>query len=387
MTALTVLWCIAVFIIFWAMAGYPASLVLIDKLFRRQNYKDYTYEPTVAIMIVAHNEEKVIEEKLKNLLEIDYPADKLEFLIASDFSTDRSDEIAERFIAEHPDLRMRLHRTSKRLGKTNAQNETQPLCSSEILIMTDANAIFAPDAVRELAASFADPSVAYVTGRLRYSNTSTNETAGRESFYWEFDLRCRDIESRMQTITAGNGAIYAVRNEDYVEIPPIESHDSSFPVIYALMKKRAIYNPAALAYEKAAESDADEFNRKVRMSRIVLRGIMPDIRILNIFSYHWFTYFYLGHRSCRYLLWLMHPLALLSNIPAAIMGGWFWKICLCIQVLFYLAATAGHFSKTNNRLFRIITYYSMTVTAQWKAVINKVKGKSEAVWEKTESTR
>ena len=132
---------------------------------------------------------------------------------------------------------------------------------------------------------------------------------------------CRNIESKIQTITAGNGAIYAVRNKDYQRIPPIECHDSSFPIVYALEKKRAIYNPDAVAYEKAGEDDEDEFKRKVRMNRIIFRGIMPDLRVFNVFSYHWFSYFYFGHRTCRYLLWMMHLLVLLLNIPLAIFGG------------------------------------------------------------------
>ena len=107
----------------------------------------------------------------------------------------------------------------------------------------------------------------------------------------------------------------------------------------ALDKKRAIYNPNAIAYEKAGEVNEDEFKRKVRMNRILLKGILPDIRVLNVFSYHWFSFFYLGHRTCRYLLWIMHLLALLLNIPLAIVGTNAWKIVLAAQVLFYLLVT------------------------------------------------
>ena len=385
--ALKILWWIAVFVIFWAMVGYPASLVILNKLFKRENKKDKTYEPTVTVMVVAHNEEKVIGEKLRNLLDTDYPADKLEFLIASDFSTDRTDEIVEEFIAAHPERRIRLHKSVQHYGKTNAQNETQELCETEILVMTDANAIFEPNAVRELVSSFTDPSIAYVSGQLRYRNTEGNKTANSEGFYWKLDLMCRSIESRFQTITAGNGAIYAVRNRDYEKIPPIECHDSSFPILYALEKKRAIYNPEAVAYEKAGEADEDEFKRKVRMNRIILRGICPDIRVFNVFAFRWFSYFYFGHRTCRYSLWLMHLLALILNIPLAVWGGWFWQAVLVLQLLFYLAALTGWVTKTGKKPIVIASYYCMTVLAQWKGVINVLTGKSKPVWEKAESTR
>lgn len=387
MLALAIIWSIAVFIIFWAMIGYPASLVVMNKLFKRENKKDKEYQPSVTIMVVAHNEEKVIGEKLNNLLDTDYPKDKLEFLIASDYSTDRTNEIVEAFIEEHPDRKIRIHKSVNHFGKTNAQNETQELCQTEILVMTDANAMFESNAVKELVAAFSDPSIVYVSGQLRYMNTEGNKTANSEGFYWKLDLMCRSIESRIQTITAGNGAIYAVRNKDYVKIPPIECHDSSFPLIYALQKKRAVYNPDAVAYEKAGEVNEDEFRRKARMNRIILKGICPDIRVFNVFVYRWFSYFYFGHRTCRYLLWLMHLLALALNIPLAIMGGLFWEIVLGLQILFYLTALTGWITRSGNRLIKIITYYCMTITAQWKGVFNIITGKSKPVWEKADSTR
>jgi len=387
MTALITVWWIAAFVVFWAMIGYPLSLVVLDRLLKRNNKRDDAYEPTVTVMVVAHNEEKVIYEKLQNLLNTEYPEDKLEFLIASDFSTDDTDSIVEKFIADHPERSIRMHKSVNHFGKTNAQNETQELCNTGILVMTDANAMFEPDAVRELVSYFSSPEVAYVSGQLRYKNTEDNSTAGSEGFYWKLDLKCRDIESRIQTITAGNGAIYAVRNKDYRVIPPIECHDSSFPVIYALEKKKALYNPAAVAYEKAGEVNEDEFKRKVRMNRIILRGILPDIRILNIFVYRWFSYFYFGHRTCRYLLWLMHLVLLIVNIPLAVTGSLFWKAALGLQLLFWLVALLGWVSGSGNRLVRIVTYYGMTVIAQWKGVLNIITGKSRPTWEKAESTR
>ncbi|MBR4332402.1 MAG: glycosyltransferase family 2 protein [Clostridia bacterium] len=387
MIAIKILWGVFVFIIFEAMVGYPLSLLALDKLYgRRKHKKQQDAEPTVAIMVVAHNEEKVIGEKLENLMQLDYPADKLEIIVASDFSTDQTNQIVEDFIAAHPDRKILLHKSVKHMGKTNAQNEAQEKCTSEILIMTDANAMLDKRTVRELTASFADENVAYVTGQLKYVNTGDSKTADSEGFYWKLDLMCRRIESDIQTITAGNGAIYAVRNRDYVKIAPIECHDSSFPVLYALQKKRALYNPEAVAYEKAGEVDQDEFKRKVRMNRRILEEILPSPKILNVFAYRWFSYFYFGHRTCRYLLWLAHLMALVLNIPLAF-TGLFWQVTLALQVLFYLIAILGWITKAGSRLVRIITYYCMTVLAQWKGVFNIVTGRVKPVWEKAESTR
>ena len=386
MNILIVLWWVGVFVIFWAMLGYPVSLSILNKLIKRENAKDYSYEPTVDIMVTAHNEEKVIEQKLQNLLDMDYPSDKLNIFVASDFSTDKTDDIVKRFATEHSDRRIQIHRSEKYLGKTNAQNETQEFCQAEILIMTDANAIFEKNAIREIVASFVSPDIAYVSGRLCYLNADGSNTATYEGFYWRLDLVCREIESRIQTITAGNGAIYAVRNREYVKIPNIESHDSGFPLIYALKKKRAIYNPDAVAYEKAGEVNEDEFKRKVRMNRRILNKIAPDIRLFNIFAYRWFAYFYFGHRTCRYLLWLMHFLVFAINVPLVFCGVW-WKSTMILQLLFYITAIIGWFTKNENRIVRAIFYYCMTVTAQWKGVINMMTGNSRSTWDKAESTR
>src|SRR5699024_6304714 len=151
------------------------------------------------------------------------------------------------------------------------------------------------------------------TGRLCFINQKISDVSSAESSYWDADLSTRDIESKIQTITAGNGAIYACRTEGYYDFDPIESHDSAMPTLYAIQGKRAVANHDAIAYEKAGEIIEDEFGRKVRMNRIILKYILPDLRILNVFKYKWYTYFYLGHRTCRYLLWISHLILFLSS--------------------------------------------------------------------------
>lgn len=387
MGIIKVIFFISVFIIFWAMIGYPVALKVLKGVFhKKDNKKNRMYRPTVTIMVVAHNEEKVIEDKLSNLVELDYPKDKITYLVASDHSTDQTDNLVKEFISKHPERKIKLYSTVEHKGKTNAQNEAQKLVDSEILVLTDANAIFEKKALLELVSSFSEEDIAYVCGKLEYINSVDNITAKSEGFYWKMDLMCREIESNIQTITAGNGAIYACRNKDYKKIEPIECHDAAWPVLYALDKKRAIYNKEAVAYEKAGETDSDEFKRKVRMNRRILDAIMPDIRIMNVIKCGWFSFFYFGHRTCRYLLWLMHLLVFVSNIPL-IRVGTLWQILFVLQVLFYVLAVLGWKTKTDFRLIKIIYYYCMTVAAQWHGVINILTGKAKPVWEKAESTR
>lgn len=384
---LKILFFLSGFIIFWAMIGYPFSIKILDKLYKdRENKKDYSHTPSVTVMVVAHNEEKVILEKLKNLLTLDYPRDKIEILVASDNSTDKTNDIVRDFIKEHPEYKIRLYEVKERKGKTNAQNEAQKTVTTEYLVMTDANSILDRNAIRELMASFTTPEIAYVTGRLIYLNADSSDVSYAESSYWSFDLTLREIESRIQTITAGNGALYACRNSDYHDFDPIQSHDSAMPVYYALQGKRAIANHNAIAYEKAGEVIEDELKRKVRMNRTILKHILPDIRILNIFKYKWFSYFYLGHRTFRYLLWLAHFVIFLTNI-FLINEQLFYFLVFIAQVSFYLLALFKVSFKMNCRIFNFVYYYCVTILAQWIGVYKILTGKAKPFWEKAESTR
>lgn len=383
---LTAIWSVFAFVIVWAMVGYPVFLALLDKVIRRTLKKDYSYTPSVTVMVVAHNEEKVIWQKLENLISVDYPRDKYKILVTSDYSTDKTNELVEKFIAEHKDFEICLYKTVNHGGKTNAQNEAQKTVNTDLLVMTDANCLFHKDAVKEIVANFADEKIAYVCGATVYVNSDDNNTADSENTYWDLDSRCRDIEGRIQTITAGDGNLYACRTSQYEDIPLIECHDSSFPILFALKKFRAVFDPKSIAYEKAGESNQDEYKRKVRMNRNIIHNILPSIRILNIFKYKWFTVFYLGHRTCRYLLWFAHFVVLLLNVVLA-PTHIFWMFLLVMQILFYAMALLGQISKTENKYIRMTTYYVMTVLSQWHGVFNIITGKAKPTWTKAESTR
>ncbi|WP_238989714.1 glycosyltransferase [Streptococcus uberis] len=383
MTLMTILFWISVFMIIWANIGYPFFILTLGKIIDKKNFKRKDYEPTVTIMIVAHNEEKVIENKLKNVLNLNYPKEKLSILVTSDNSTDRTNEIVQMYAERFDNIS--LYKVKKRKGKTNAQNEAAKLVNSEILVMTDANAMLEQNSIKELVSSFIE-NVSYVTGKLVYINKSETSTSESETSYWNLDTRIREIESNIQTITAGNGALYAIRTSEYVEFNPLMSHDSMMPLYYALNEKRAIANHQAIAYEKAGENDKDEFNRKVRMSRITLKFILPSLSILNIFKYKWFTIFYLGHRTSRYLLWLNHIIAFLSSL-FLISNGYIYFLSFLVQVIVYLLAFSKFYLNVNNKFTNFASYYCMTILAQLIGVIKTILGKNKPFWEKAESTR
>jgi len=382
-----ILFYISGFIIVWAMIGYPISIKIIGKLYKNRTLKkEYSHQPTVTVMVVAHNEEKVILDKLNNIIELDYPRDKLEFLIASDNSTDATNEIVRNFIAGHKEYNIRLYEVRARKGKTNAQNEAQKTVTTEYLVMTDANSIMDKKSVKELMAAFISDDIAYVSGRLSIVNQDISDVSNAEASYWDSDLAIREIEGRVQTITAGNGALYACRTTDYYDFDPIECHDSAMPPLYAIKGKRAIANHDAIAYEKAGEVVEDEFGRKVRMNRVILRHILPDLRILNIFKYKWFSYFYFGHRTCRYLLWIAHLILLISS-AVLVTESWFYILAFIGQIFFYALAIIKGLTKINNKYLTLIYYYCVTVIAQWVGVYNILTGRAKPFWEKAESTR
>ena len=379
---------ISAFVIFYAMIGYPLLLVAIDKLLRPKPIKrDKGYRPTVGYLIVAHNEEKVIGQKLENALSLDYPMDKMEIVVTSDYSTDATNEIVERFIRQHPERNIRLYCAKERKGKTNAQNEAQKTIHTEILVMTDANSMLKSDAIIRLVECFTDKKIAYICGKLVYINKKQSLTSDSESTYWNMDLRMRDIESRLGTITAGNGAIYACRNSEYHDFLPITCHDGAMPRYYASKGMKALFATDAIAYEKAGEINTDEFKRKVRMNRGLWKGLILSWKYLNIFRYGWFSFFYFGHRMCRYYLGVCHLLVFLSTIVMVFLGSWLGMVLLVIQVLGIAVSFYGIHHNIDNKILRMIGYYGMTILAQYVAIWKSINGTQKAVWEKAESTR
>ena len=379
---------VSAFIAFFAMVGYPIFLKLIDIIFKPKKItKDYEYEPTVTILIPAHNEEEVIIRKLTNCISLDYPKDKLTVMVTSDHSTDNTNSLVEEFIKNNPDYDIRLYITKNRMGKTNAQNEAQKTVTSEILFMSDANSYLAENAIREIVCCFTSRDIVYVAGRQSYTNSGDNKTSNSDGTYLKLDLYMRDVESRLQTITAANGAIYAVRNCDYYDFRPIACHDEAMPYYYARKKLKAKYNPDAIAYEKAGESLKDEFKRKIRMNRSILDNFWNWVRTWNIFKYKWFSVFFFGHRFCRYSLWWAHLLALAASIVLSCCCNIFGFVTLGLQILAILVAIISLILQPKNLLFRMTGYYFMTVIAQYIGVFNILTGRAKPFWKSVDSTR
>ena len=359
----------------WTHVGYPIAAALAARV-RRRRVQSSAIEPTVSVVVAAHNEEDVIERRVRNLLELDYPADRVEVVVASDASNDGTDEIVGRMVAA--DRRVRLIRCP-RGGKVAAQNRGVAESTGEIVAFSDANAVWQGDALRKLVRSFADPAVGYVTGRASYEAA---DGTNREGAYWRFELWLRAQESRLGSVTGGNGPIYAVRRADWKDVEPWCGHDLGLPYLMVQRGRRAVYDPDAVSVEKPSRDIEDEYRRKVRMLRgawvHVFRGMLRRVGPVYFVEL-------VSHRLLRYGSGILHILLLLSS--AALVGeGWAYELALALQLLWLLLAAAGRFH------VRIpgagLAYYYLVVTwATLAGLARYVRFGPPLLWERIEGTR
>jgi len=325
--------------------------------------------PTVTVIVAAWNEEDVIARRLNNLLALDYPADRLEIVVASDASDDETDAIVEAFAARDP--RVRLLRCP-RGGKVAAQNRAVKESQTDVVAFSDANCTWAPDALRLLVRAFADSEVAYVCGRLVIQEADGTNLEGT---YWRMETWLREQEAETGSITGGNGSIYAVRRSDYRDVDLRFGHDLSFPYLMVQHGRRAAYEPEALAFEKPSRDIEDEYARKVRMFEhcwaIVIEGDMlrdlPPGYLVKTFS----------HRHLRYGSGIAHLVLLGSSLVLARRGG-IYRTALLGQLAFLGVAVARP---------GLPRYYTLVTWATAKSLRNYLRSGVPAVWEKAEGTR
>src|SRR5438876_3211940 len=324
MTAAVVLFWGSLAALAWTHALYPLTVALGARMHTRRVALDDGYLPSVALIVTAYNEENSIERRLENLRALDYPPELLELVVTSDASTDRTEELAEAagaHVIRNP-----------RGGKVAAQDAAVRATEADIVAFSDANSTWAPDALRKLVRNFADPGVAYVCGRLKLE---APDGSNKEGVYWRYELVTRESESRLGSVTAGNGAIYALRRSDYAEVDSRFGHDLSLPYLMVQHGRRAVYEPEALAFERSTPTNETEYRRKVRMFEhswlIVLRGRMlrrqPPGYLLELIS----------HRHLRYASGLLHLILLGSSI--ALLGrGAVYTVLLGLQLGLLAAA-------------------------------------------------
>jgi cellulose synthase/poly-beta-1,6-N-acetylglucosamine synthase-like glycosyltransferase len=323
----------SVFIVFFAYFGYPLTLAVIGRFISFTPRREAIF-PSVTLIITAYNEEKRLRKKLENTIKLDYPRDKLQVIVASDGSTDKTNDIVRDFA----DRKVELLDVKERKGKENAQKEAIKAARGDIIVFSDVATILDPYGIREIVSNFADPAVGCVSSEDRMIEESGG--GGGEGFYLKYEMWLRKLECSVNSVVGLSGSFFAARREVCEDFSP--KMQSDFRTLLSSMRKgmRGISDPLAIGYYQEIKDKSREFDRKVRT---VIRGLtvfFKNLEFLNVFEFGLFSYQYVCHKLLRWLVPLFLLAALIANAWCASRSGFFLWL-LVAQVIFYGLALAG----------------------------------------------
>ncbi len=374
MIALAIVFWVCAGLLVYTMAGYPLLLWVLTRGRAERRTPAAGELPTVSLLVAAHNEEQSILGWVRSTLALDYPRELLEVVVASDGSTDRTVEWATKAGA---DLLIEVPRG----GKVAALNAAVERSRGEVLAFSDANATWEAGALRELVARFADPDVGYVCGQLRLEGGGR---ANQEGLYWRYEMAVRGLESRLAGVTAGNGAINAVRRDTFIALEPTRGQDISFPFEITRRGLRAVYEPAAVAREPMASTLGSEFARKRRMHAGSWATILRH-RMLSPRGYPpAYAFEVISHRGLRYAAPFLHVAAFAANL--ALLGdGAIYTLTLAVQLA--LLAAAALAPVVPIRALQVARYYVVVTAASAAGLWDYLRRGVPRTWEKAEGTR
>ena len=357
--------------------GYPALLFVLSR-WRARPVARAAVRPFVTLVVPAHNEETVIEAKIRNCLALRYPLDRLEVLIVSDGSDDGTEAIAARYDGGP----VRLVRRPRE-GKAAALNAAARLARGEVLVFSDANSSLEPDAVARLVESFADPSVGGVCGNKELRpRPGADATQGGEGLYWRYDKWQKGLESAIGSIFAADGTLYAVRRDVFVPIDDrAQADDIAISTRVVLQGRRLLFEPSAVAWEEAPAEGRAEFRRKVRVTNHSVRAL------LALGSRLWSSGFYsvelVSHKLLRHLVPFFLAALLASNAALALDSAPF-RVLLLGQLSFYAVALLGarlrHTRAGRSRLLTVPYYFCLVNAAALLGVLSIARGERLAAW-------
>jgi cellulose synthase/poly-beta-1,6-N-acetylglucosamine synthase-like glycosyltransferase len=365
-------------LIAYAYVGYPALIFVISRLFgRRPRRADIN--PTVSMIIAAFNEERDIVAKIENTLELDYPREKLEIIVASDCSTDRTDEL----VCEYRDRGVILHRQPARFGKTVAQNCAMRVSTGEILVFSDATTMYEPDALRKIVRSFADPEIGCVAGQLSYVDR-TRTTVGRGCrSYWGYEKFLKQSESMLGSLIGVSGCLYAVRRSSYAKLARDMSSDFVIATEIHLQGLRTVYDAEARATEDTNKRGRDEFHMRVRIIEQTMSALFRYREVLDLRKHGMFAFQMLSHKAMRYAVAPLLIIALVTNI-FLVGSSDFYGLTFIGQAVIYSAAVIGWACERAGLRLRLLglPYYFVLANAAVLAALDKfLRGETHVIWE------
>lgn len=364
------------FLIFYPYIIYPVILLLITRFKTRlSNIKENNnpYYPHLTLLISAYNEEKIINDKILNSLTLDYPADKLQILIADDGSTDNTGKI----IKQYQNKKIEYFRSKNNQGKTNLQNEAVKLAKGEIIVFSDANAMYNKNALIYLSKYFINNTIGCVCGNLCYKNSYSGESS--ESIYWKYEKILKKLESKSGNLIGVNGSIYAIRKKNY--IPLDKSAISDFVEPLKLLQNGYIvkYCENAISTETSLTDNKKDFNRKTRIITRSLYGIKFIAPLLNPFRYPEACFKLISHKLLRWstgviLLFVFFVNILLFNLNIL------YRVTFFTQISFYLLAITGIITNSKLLFFRLPAYFCLINTAAIISIKNLIIKKQYNQW-------
>jgi cellulose synthase/poly-beta-1,6-N-acetylglucosamine synthase-like glycosyltransferase len=328
----TAIFWLAAFLLFYVYAGYPLLLALIG-LFVRGKRPEQGYYPKLSVLIAAYNEEAAIAEKIKQTLALDYPKDRLEVLVLSDCSTDRTDEI----VKSYPDSRVRLVRMAERRGKTSAQNFGIREAQGEVVVFSDATAIYHPKALAYLATNYQDAKVGAVSGRYKYFDPEDQSPTGLgSSAFWNYENMIKMMQSKIRTITGCCGCIYSVRKAAYTDLADDIISDLVQPLQVIRKGYKVLFEDRALAYEETTKSTKEEFAMRVRVVTRAMRGLLSVSDVLKPWKFAWPAFQLWSHKVLRWMVPLFLVTIFFSNL--FLLDSQLFRTLMVAQLAFYAAA-------------------------------------------------
>ena len=377
--------------LFWAAAaliGYTYAafplLLLTRARLRPRPFRSAPVTPSVSIVVAAYNEERVMGDKVANLLALDYPADRVEIIVASDGSSD--DTVAS--AASAPDGRVRVL-DLPRSGKAGVLNAAVAEASGEILVFSDANSMFAPDALRELVAPFADPEVGGVAGDQRYLPDGRAGSTSGERGYWDLDRRIKQAESTGGNVISATGAIYAIRRSLFVTVPDGVTDDFATSTAVIASGRRLVFASGAVAFEPVGATASMEYGRKVRvmtrgLNAVLLRRALLDPRRHGFYAVQLFS-----HKVLRRLMAIPLLMLLGSTLRLARRSPIYALLAVAQSAVYTLGAVGlalGGRCPARHRLLALPAYFCLVNLASLQALLNVVRRRSVTRWEPRRET-
>jgi len=364
-------------LVFYTYVGYSLLIMLMAR-FSRDKLARHDIEPRVTFLITAYNEERDIAQKLQNTLALDYPRDRLEILVASDGSTDKTDEIVRGFAPQG----VRLVRVEGRVGKTETQNQAVRQATGDVIVFSDATTKYERMNLRKIVRNYADPTVGAVSGRYEYFNPTGASIGVGNILFWKYENFIKSSQTRIKTITGCCGCIYSVRRALYEPLPPDIISDLVEPLKILEKGYRIVFEPDAVAHEETTEKTGEEFNMRIRVITRGMRGMLFMRKLFNPLRHGFVSFQLISHKLLRWLMPVFMVAALVTN--AFMLGRPFYNLTFALQVAFYALAILGWLAErfhVRSRILSVPLYFSTVNLASLISMYRIWKGHKAVTWE------